>query len=183
MGGHVGELGGQFSRASEATFGRKGLLVGEEIEVKLDLLEVVLLGVGAASQSEVPGAGVAVVVQLLLDVDHVSTGLFQLPELRSAAEVSKVAELWQPRPGWSICRKQRGVIKHTPYTLQIHDSNCSGKTFRLKTFIISTRGSSTVKFSCWFLYPCAFILKFVHIVSSTLNYTKRPWHRGGAVNL
>lgn len=38
----------------------------------------------------------AVVVELLLDVDHVATGVFQLSELGSATEVSKVAELGQP---------------------------------------------------------------------------------------
>lgn len=48
------------------------------------------------SESEVSGTGVAIVVELLLDVDHVTTGVFQLPELGSAAEVSKVAELGQP---------------------------------------------------------------------------------------
>lgn len=47
-------------------------------------------------------AGVAVVVELLLDVDHVATGVFKLSELGSAAEVSKVAELRQPRPGRRI---------------------------------------------------------------------------------
>ncbi len=48
----------------------------------------------------------AVVVELLLDVDHVATGVFQLSELGSATEVSKVAELGKPRPGWGIWRKK-----------------------------------------------------------------------------
>lgn len=47
-------------------------------------------------KSEVAGTWVAVVVELLLDVDHVATGVFQLSELGSATEVSKVAELGQP---------------------------------------------------------------------------------------
>ena len=42
------------------------------------------------------GTGVAVVVELLLDVDHVAAGVFQLSELGSATEVSKIAELRQP---------------------------------------------------------------------------------------
>lgn len=42
------------------------------------------------------GAGVAVVVELLLDVDHVSAGVFELSELGSTTELSKVAELGQP---------------------------------------------------------------------------------------
>lgn len=42
------------------------------------------------------GTWVAVVVELLLDVDHVAAGVFQLSELGSATEVSKVAELGQP---------------------------------------------------------------------------------------
>lgn len=42
------------------------------------------------------GTRVAVVVELLLDVDHVAAGVFQLSELGSATEVSKVAELGQP---------------------------------------------------------------------------------------
>jgi len=44
----------------------------------------------------VSGTGVAVVVELLLDVDHVAAGVLQLSELSSATEVSKIAELWQP---------------------------------------------------------------------------------------
>lgn len=47
-------------------------------------------------ESEVAGTRVAVVVELLLDVDHVAAGVFQLSELGSATEVSKVAELGQP---------------------------------------------------------------------------------------
>ena len=42
------------------------------------------------------GTGVAVVVELLLDVDHVATGVLQLSQLGPATEVSKVAELGQP---------------------------------------------------------------------------------------
>ncbi|MED6235555.1 hypothetical protein ILYODFUR_019457 [Ilyodon furcidens] len=57
-------------------------------------------------ESEVSRTGVAVVVELLLDVDHVAAGVLQLSELGSATEVSEVAELGQPRPGWSICRKR-----------------------------------------------------------------------------
>lgn len=47
-------------------------------------------------ESEMAGTRVAVVVELLLDVDHVATGVLQLSELGSATEVSKVAELGQP---------------------------------------------------------------------------------------
>lgn len=47
-------------------------------------------------ESEVAGTRVAVVVELLLDVDHVAAGVLQLSELRSATEVSEVAELGQP---------------------------------------------------------------------------------------
>lgn len=47
-------------------------------------------------KSEVAGTRVAVVVELLLDVDHVAAGVFQLSELGPATEVSKVAELGQP---------------------------------------------------------------------------------------
>lgn len=63
-------------------------------EDKRSLREVILLF--CVLESEVAGAGVAVVVELLLDVDHVAAGIFQLSELGSTAEVSKVAELWQP---------------------------------------------------------------------------------------
>lgn len=42
------------------------------------------------------GTGVTVVIELLLDVDHVAAGVFQLSELGSATQVSKVAELGQP---------------------------------------------------------------------------------------
>lgn len=51
--------------------------------------------------------GVAVVVELLLNMDHVAAGVFQLSELGSATEVSKVAELGQPRPGRGVWRKKR----------------------------------------------------------------------------
>jgi len=44
----------------------------------------------------VAGTRVAVVVELLLDVHHVAAGVFQLSELGSATEVSKIAELGQP---------------------------------------------------------------------------------------
>lgn len=47
-------------------------------------------------ESEMAGTGVAIVVELLLDVDHVAAGVFQLSELGSATKVSKVAELGQP---------------------------------------------------------------------------------------
>lgn len=55
------------------------------------------------SESEVPGAGVAVVVELLLDVDHVAAGVLQLSELGTATQVPQVAELGEPRP-------RRGVV-------------------------------------------------------------------------
>lgn len=48
----------------------------------------------------------AIMVELLFDVDHVAAGVFQLPELGPATEVSQVTELWQPRPGWSVWRKK-----------------------------------------------------------------------------
>lgn len=47
-------------------------------------------------ESEVTGTRVAIVVELLLDVDHVATGVFQLSELGPATEIPKVAELGQP---------------------------------------------------------------------------------------
>ncbi|TNN55205.1 hypothetical protein EYF80_034558 [Liparis tanakae] len=50
----------------------------------------------SCSYREVAGTRVAVVVELLLDVDHVAAGVLQLSELGSAAEVSKIAELGQP---------------------------------------------------------------------------------------
>lgn len=42
------------------------------------------------------GTRVAIVVELLLDVDHVATGVFQLSELSPATEIPKIAELGQP---------------------------------------------------------------------------------------
>ena len=48
------------------------------------------------SDSKVAGTGVAIVVELLLDVDHVATGVLHIPELGPATEVSEVAELRQP---------------------------------------------------------------------------------------
>lgn len=36
----------------------------------------------------------AVVVELLFDVDHVAAGVFQLSELGPPTEVSEVTELW-----------------------------------------------------------------------------------------
>ncbi|CAB1336367.1 unnamed protein product [Coregonus sp. 'balchen'] len=47
-------------------------------------------------KSEVAWAGVAVVVELLLDVDHVATGVLQLSELGASTQVSKVAERGEP---------------------------------------------------------------------------------------
>lgn len=57
-------------------------------------------------ESEVAGAGVAVVVELLLDVDHVAAGVLQLSELGPATEVSEVAELGQPRPRRGVWRNR-----------------------------------------------------------------------------
>ena len=51
----------------------------------------------------------AVVVELLLDVDHVTAGVFQLSELGTATKVSKVAELGQPRPGRGVWESGEGV--------------------------------------------------------------------------
>lgn len=48
------------------------------------------------------GAGVAVVVELLLDVDHVAAGVLQLSELGTATQVPQVAELGEPRPRWGV---------------------------------------------------------------------------------
>lgn len=87
-------------------FGTKGLWCVEGKEFSRTGGGLIHLSFSSlCSESEVSGTGVAVVVELLLDVDHVTAGVFQLPELGSATEVSKVAELGQPRPGWSICRK------------------------------------------------------------------------------
>lgn len=47
-------------------------------------------------ESEMTRTRVAIVVELLLDVDHVAAGVFKLSELGSATKVSKVAELGQP---------------------------------------------------------------------------------------
>lgn len=58
-------------------------------------------------KSEVTGAGMTIVIELLLDVHHVSAGILQLPKLCASTEVPKVAELWQPRPGRSICERHR----------------------------------------------------------------------------
>lgn len=54
------------------------------------------------------GAGVAVVVELLLDVDHVAAGVLQLSELGPAAEVPQVAELGEPRPRRGVWERDRG---------------------------------------------------------------------------
>lgn len=59
------------------------------------------------SESEVPGAGVAVVVELLLDVDHVAAGVLQLSELGTATQVQPVAELGEPRPRRGVWRERR----------------------------------------------------------------------------
>lgn len=48
------------------------------------------------------GAGVAVVVELLLDVDHVAAGVLQLSELGTTTQVPQVAELREPRPRRSV---------------------------------------------------------------------------------
>lgn len=40
----------------------------------------------------------AVVVELLLDVDHVAAGVLQLSELGPATQVPQIAELGEPRP-------------------------------------------------------------------------------------
>lgn len=48
-----------------------------------------------------------IVIELLLDVHHVSAGILQLPKLCASTEVPKVAELWQPRPGRGICERHR----------------------------------------------------------------------------
>ena len=54
------------------------------------------------SDSEVAGAGVAVVVELLLDVHHVATGVLELPVLGATPQVPQVAELGEPRPGGGV---------------------------------------------------------------------------------
>lgn len=102
-------MGGQFSRVSEATVGQGAVWEGGGVRIG----EKGVLGKGVFFlfvffllflESEVAGAGVAVVVELLLDVDHVAAGVLQLSELGPAAEVSKIAELGQPRPGRGVCR-------------------------------------------------------------------------------
>lgn len=45
-------------------------------------------------ESEVTRTRVAIVVELLFDVDHVAAGVFQLSELGPSTEVSEVTELW-----------------------------------------------------------------------------------------
>ena len=105
-------MGGQFSRVSEATVGQ-GAVLGRGIKRFWGGEKGVKGGGGVGGwgiffvvvdffcffvflESEVTGTGVAVVVELLLDVDHVAAGVFQLSELGSATEVSKIAELRQP---------------------------------------------------------------------------------------
>ncbi len=69
-------------------------------------------------KSEVAWAGMTIVIELLLDVHHVSAGVLQLSELCTPTEVSKVAELWQPRPGRGICewhREKRWSNGGVPY--------------------------------------------------------------------
>lgn len=53
-------------------------------------------------QSEVTRTGVAIVVELLFDVDHISTGIVQLSKLCTTAQIPQVTELRKPRPGGSV---------------------------------------------------------------------------------
>lgn len=57
-------------------------------------------------KSEVTGTGVTIVIELLLDVHHVSAGVLQLPKLCTSTQVPKVAKLWQPRPGRGVCERK-----------------------------------------------------------------------------
>ncbi|KAJ8366796.1 hypothetical protein AAFF_G00342290 [Aldrovandia affinis] len=49
-----------------------------------------------ARVSEVMWAGMAIVVELLLDVYHVPAGVLDLPQLLMSSEISQVAEPWEP---------------------------------------------------------------------------------------
>lgn len=71
-------------------------------------------------KSEVAGAGMTIVIELLLDVHHVSAGVLQLPELCAPTEVSEVAELWQPRPGRGICEWHREKRISIGQTAEFH---------------------------------------------------------------
>lgn len=71
-------------------------------------------------KSEVAGAGMTIVIELLLDVHHVSAGVLQLPELCASTEVSEVAELWQPRPGRGICEWHREKRISIGQTAEFH---------------------------------------------------------------
>lgn len=64
------------------------------------------------------GAGVAIVVELLFDVDHVAAGVLQLSELGPATEVSEVAELGQPRP-------RRGVWRNRSRSNRVGINGCA----------------------------------------------------------
>lgn len=48
----------------------------------------------------------AVVVELLLDVDHVAARVLQLSELGTATQVPQVAELGEPRPRRGVWREE-----------------------------------------------------------------------------
>lgn len=76
-------------------------------------------------KSEVAWAGMTIVIELLLDVHHVSAGVLQLPELCASTEVSKVAELWQPRPRRGIC------VWHREESISI------GQTAEFHTFLMT----------------------------------------------
>lgn len=53
-------------------------------------------------QSEVARTGVAIVVELLFDVDHIPAGIVQLSKLCTTTQVPQVTELRKPRPGRSV---------------------------------------------------------------------------------
>lgn len=87
---------GQLGRVTGVLEGRRRGVQGEGQGSSILFLFSLFFFFCFVLKSEVAGTWVAVVVELLLDVDHVATGVFQLSELGSATEVSKVAELGQP---------------------------------------------------------------------------------------
>lgn len=85
-------------------------------------------GGGGRRVSEVAGAGVAVVVELLFDVHHVLTGVLQLPQLHTSAQISQITKAGEPRPGQGVCERYRagevGTVSHAahlqPPTSSLH---------------------------------------------------------------
>lgn len=67
--------------------------------------------------SEVPGAWVPVMVQLLFDVHHVSSGFVKLPVV-TFSELLEVTKFWNPRPGCVWKEKRSGEVDRNASTQQ-----------------------------------------------------------------